>query len=230
MQKLNCLIVEDEPLAAEVLASYIKQAGFLEIAAVCSDAVAAAAELRIKQIDLIFLDIHLPAIKGNVFLKTMKAPRPRVIITSAYEQYALEGFEMEVTDYLLKPFSFERFLKAVNRIKPELEAQNEEHLFRFFNVNKKQVKVWLDDIIYIESLKDYVKIHTQQGTLVTKFQIGQLESFIDDKRFVRVHRSYLVAKNKITAVTALDVEVAGRLIPIGRSFLSMVRAQLGLLR
>ena len=136
--------------------------------------------LKQKKIDVIFLDIHLPKLRGIDFLKTLQT-RPKIIITSAFKQYALEGFELEITDYLLKPFSFVRFLKAVDRLnineKPDSLSLPEiqERQFRFFNVNKKQIKVFLDDILYIESLKDYVKIFTKEKYLVTKFQLGEIE-------------------------------------------------------
>ena len=168
MQILNCLIVEDEPLAAEIVQSFIGQVSFLKLVDVCTDAISAFELLKQKKIDVIFLDIHLPKLRGIDFLKTLQT-RPKIIITSAFKQYALEGFELEITDYLLKPFSFVRFLKAVDRLnineRPVSSslAEIQERQFRFFNVNKKQIKVFLDDILYIESLKDYVKIFTKEN-------------------------------------------------------------------
>src|SRR5690349_16362653 len=146
-----------------------------------SNALSALDSLKDRQVDLIFLDIHLPKLKGIDFLKSLTTP-PKVIITSAYEQYAIEGFELEITDYLLKPFSFPRFLKAVNRLdalpgpRQAHPAGEPEHLF--FNVNKKMVKIYLDEILYIESLKEYVKIHVKGTYIVTKFQIGELEKLL----------------------------------------------------
>jgi DNA-binding LytR/AlgR family response regulator len=227
---LNCLIIEDEPLAAEITQSYIEQVSFLKMEQICYDAISAFEVLQQKHIDVIFLDIHLPKLKGIDFLKTLRY-HPKVIITSAYKQYALEGFELEITDYLLKPFSFARFLKAVNRLQSNIEsspaafANPTERAHRFFNVNKKKFKIFLDEILYVESLKDYVKIFTKDKSIVTKFQLGELEDFLNDKNFVRVHRSFLVAKNKIEAVSSTEVEAAGKSIPIGRSYQDVVKKE-----
>lgn len=218
---LNCLIIEDEPLAAEITQSYIEQVSFLKLEQICHDAISAFEVLKQKQIDVIFLDIHLPKLKGIDFLKALHT-HPKVIITSAYKQYALEGFELEITDYLLKPFSFARFLKAVNRLQNSNEVHSStsttvnERQHRFFNVNKKKFKIYLDEILYVESLKDYVKIYTKDKSIVTKFQLGELEEFLNDKNFVRIHRSFLVAKNKIEAVSSNEVELNGKSIPVGR--------------
>jgi len=228
---LSCLIIEDEPLAAEITQSYIEQVSFLKLEQVCSDAISAFEVLQHKHIDVIFLDIHLPKLKGTDFLKSLRH-HPKVIITSAYKQYALEGFELEITDYLLKPFSFPRFLKAVNRLQPLVDnspvsiLSGTERAHRFFNVNKKKFKIYLDEILFVESLKDYVKIFTKDKNIVTKYQLGELEEFLNDKNFLRIHRSFLVAKNKIEAVSSTEVEVAGKSIPIGRSYQDEVKNEL----
>jgi len=230
MKTLNCLIVEDEPLAAEIVQSYVEQVSFLKLQGTCSDAITAFEILKQKKIDLIFLDIHLPKLKGIDFLKPLHNP-PKIIITSAYKQYALEGFELEITDYLLKPFSFTRFLKAVNRLQlndinfettPEIPARH----FRYFNVNKSQVKIFLDEILYIESLKDYVKIFTKEKYLITKFQLGKIETYLDDANFLRVHRSYLVAKDKIDSVSSTKIDIGKKSIPIGRNYLLSVKKEI----
>src|SRR6185437_4617499 len=165
MQKFNCLIVEDEPLAAEVLEDYTSQVPFLELKAKCRDAFSAMEILQHQKIDLIFLDIHLPKLKGLDFLKTLKSP-PQIIITTAYQDYALQGYELNIVDYLLKPIEFSRFLMAVNKlvgfnenILPEKSARFlMERAYLFFSVNKKKVKFFLDEILYIESLKEYIRI------------------------------------------------------------------------
>jgi len=232
MHKLSCLIVEDEPLAAEIVQSYIEQVPFLTLTGICSDAIAALEVLKRKKIDVIFLDIHLPRLKGFDFLRALHHP-PRVIITSAYKQYALEGFEFEITDYLLKPFSFARFLKAVNRLQSEKEeltvvsSYTRERSFRFFNVNKKKIKIYLDEILYVESLKDYVRIFAKEKELVTKFQLGEMETFLNDPNFIRIHRSFLVAKDKIDSFSSDEVEVAGKSLPIGRSYSEVIRKEIG---
>ncbi len=229
---LNCLIIEDEPIAAEITQSYISQVSFLKLEQICHDAISAFEVLQQKHIDVIFLDIHLPKLKGMDFLKALHHP-PKVIITSAYKQYAIEGFEMDITDYLLKPFSFARFLKAVNRLQPALETivnpaiQNSgERAHRFFNVNKKKFKIYLDEILYVESLKDYVKIFSKDKSIVTKYQLGELEEFLNDKNFVRIHRSFIVSKAKIDAVSSTEVEIAGKSIPVGRSYQEIVKREL----
>lgn len=224
LERIRCLIVEDEPLAAEVLADYIGEVPHLELAGICEDAIYASSFLKRESIDLLFLDIHLPKLKGLDFLKMLSHP-PQVILTTAYHQYALEAFAYDVIDYLLKPIEFERFLQAVHKVKVEKtegtslnpEAQTEES-FRFFRVNKKNVKILLKDIVYIESLKEYVRICTADRSVVTKFQIGELQKVLAVPNLLRIHRSYLVAKNKITAYTATEVEIQGKTLPIGRTY------------
>jgi len=229
MQKYSCIIVEDEPLAAEVLEDYIKQVPFLQLKGICSDAIYAMDMLQKEKIDLIFLDIHLPKLKGFDFVKALKNP-PQVIITSAYQEYALQGYELNVVDYLLKPIEFSRFLMAVNKLKQSVApvspaahvTARPERLHLFFNVSKKKVRVYLDEILYIESMKEYIRIVTRDKTILTKFQIGQIEELLARNNFLRVHRSFIVAKDKIEAFTATDVEVNGKPIPIGRSYKELV--------
>ncbi|MBO9635041.1 MAG: response regulator transcription factor [Chitinophagaceae bacterium] len=230
MQIYRCIIVEDEPLAAEVLKDYIQQIPFLQLKGVCNDAIYALETLQKEPIDLIFLDIHLPKLKGLDFLRSLKHP-PAVIITSAYQEYALQGYEHNVVDYLLKPIEFSRFLMAVNKLKaqqvagqlPETPAiSTPVRTYFFFNVSKKRVKVYLDEMLYIESLKEYIRITTKGKTILTKFQLGQIEELLARNNFLRIHRSFIVAKDKIDAFTATDVEVNGKLIPIGRSYKELV--------
>lgn len=229
MQKYSCIIVEDEPLAAEVLEDYIKQVPFLQLRGICSDAIYAMEMLQKEKIDLIFLDIHLPKLKGFDFIKALKNP-PQVIITSAYQDYALQGYELNVVDYLLKPIEFSRFLMAVNKLKQTALPLSPVHsmpataerMHLFFNVSKKKVRVFLDEILYVESMKEYIRIVTRDRSILTKFQIGQIEELLARNNFLRVHRSFIVAKDKIEAFTATDVEVGGKAIPIGRSYKELV--------
>lgn len=220
---LRCLIIEDEPLAAEILSDYIRDAPGLELAGVCSDALFALEFLQREAVDVLFLDIHLPKLKGLDFLKTLLHP-PQVILTTAYHEYALEGYELAVTDYLLKPIEFSRFLKAVQKLRhpttPDSTpaAQPTERAAHFFNVGKKRVKVYFDEILYAESLKEYVRIFLPDRSVVTKMQLGELESLLGNSGFVRIHRSFLVAKSKITAYSATEVEIGGKTLPIGRSY------------
>ena len=231
MQHYKCLIVEDEPLAAEVLQDYIRQVPFLKLIKTCSDAIYAMETLKEEKIDLVFLDIHLPKLKGLDFIKSLTNP-PHIIITSAYHEYALEGHELNVLDYLLKPIEFKRFLKAVNRLSAVQEHTEDvfqkpsEREYLFFNVSKKKVKIFLDEILYIESLKEYIRVCTRQKTIITKFQLGEIEEILSKNNFLRVHRSFIVAKDKIDAFTATDVEVNGKQLPIGRSYKDAVQATL----
>lgn len=234
MQQYNCIIVEDEPLAAEVLQDYIRQIPFLNLVAVCGDAIFAMEILQQHKIDLIFLDIHLPKLKGFDFIKTLNN-RPHVIITSAYHEYALQGYEYNVVDYLLKPVEFSRFITAVNKIRQPLEtaapapvlvAPVTERPHLFFNVSKKKVKIFIDEILYIESLKEYIRIVTKGKPVLTKFQLGQIDEILARNNFIRIHRSYIVAKDKIEAFTATEVEINGKQIPIGRSYKELVQSRL----
>ena len=231
MQQYKCIIVEDEPLAAEVLQDYIRQVPFLKLIKTCSDAIYAMETLKEERIDLVFLDIHLPKLKGLDFIKSLTNP-PHIIITSAYHEYALEGHELNVLDYLLKPIEFKRFLKAVNRLSAVQEHTEDasqkpsEREYLFFNVSKKKVKIFLDEILYIESLKEYIRVCTRQKTIITKFQLGEIEEILSKNNFLRVHRSFIVAKDKIDAFTATDVEVSGKQLPIGRSYKDAVQTAL----
>jgi len=236
MSKLNCIIVEDEPLAAKVLTDYISQVPFLELQGTFKDAILATEYLRNHTTDLIFLDIHLPKLKGMAFLKTLKNP-PAIIITTAYHQYAVEGFELNVTDYLLKPFEFERFFIAVNKVKTaeastsseilqtQVPGQREtssetpgikDHLF--LNVQKKKVKLSFSDIVYIESQREYIKIVTTKHEYISKMSTHEIESLLPAQLFKRIHRSYIISISKIDSYTAEIVEVNGISIPIGRGY------------
>lgn len=230
----SCIIVEDEPLAVEIMESHIAQVPFLNLLAVFGNAIDALNFLRKTKVDLIFLDIHLPKLKGLDFLATLKDP-PRVIITTAYHEYALKGYEFNVTDYLLKPIEFNRFLTAINKLKindevtlshDSKESQGEKsHMF--FNMNKKKIKIYLDDIVFIESQKEYIKIFTTTREVVTKLPLGAIDELLSKTDFLRVHRSFIVAKKKIEAFTSTDLEVAGRQVPIGRSYKELVHSVLG---
>ena len=227
MSKLKCIIIEDEPLAAKVLSDYILQTPFLELQATFKDAILATDWLRYNVTDLIFLDIHLPKLKGMAFLKTLVHP-PAVIITTAYHQYAVEGFDLNVTDYLLKPFEFERFLVAVNKVRTSgserAETRKEEtkdHLF--LNVQKKKVKILFSEIIYIESQREYIRIVTTKKEWISKMSTHEIEALLPSNLFKRIHRSFIVALKRIDSYTADSVEVNGIFIPIGRDYRDSVK-------
>lgn len=222
MQKITCLIVEDEPLAAELLSDYVKQIPFLQLQGVCTDALAAMEFLHAENIDLLFLDLHLPKVRGFDFLRSLKNP-PRVIVTTAYHQFAVEGYELDIIDYLLKPIEFSRFLLAVNKLRNEKQSRSTEQTstekkYYLFQVDKKSVKLFADEILFVESMKEYVKISTASKTILTKFTMNELETNLADENFLRIHRSYLIAKNKVQAFSASEVEIADKKIPIGRNY------------
>jgi DNA-binding LytR/AlgR family response regulator len=233
MQTYNCIIVEDEPLAAEVLQDYIRQVPFLKMAGCCTDAFFAMESLQKFDIDLMFLDIHLPRMKGLDLINVLKKP-PKIIITSAYQEYALQGYEFNVLDYLLKPIEFSRFLKAVNKIEQIKEtklpikaaASPGERTYIFFNVGKKKVKIFLDEILYIESMKEYIRVNTKSKSLLTKYKLNQMDELLNENDFLRIHRSFIVAKDKIEAFSATEVELGGKRLPIGRSYKELVMSVL----
>ena len=226
MSKIKCIIVEDEPLAAKVLSDYVSQVPFLELNGTFKDAILATEYLRENAVDLIFLDIHLPKLKGMAFLKTLTNP-PAVIITTAYHQYAVEGFSMNVTDYLLKPIEFERFLVAVNKVKAaqgerQRAIETHEKDFIFLNVQKKKVKILFSDIVYIESQREYIKIVTTKREYISKMSTHEIEALLPSNLFKRIHRSFIVSVSKIESYTAEAIEVNGVSIPIGRGYRDVI--------
>lgn len=226
MPKVTCIIVEDEPLAVKVLSDYISQVPFLALQGTFRDAILATEYLRENKVQLIFLDIHLPRLKGMAFLKTLPAP-PAIIITTAYHQYAVEAFDLSVTDYLLKPIEFERFLIAVNKVNlqkenTELQTAAAPKDFMFLNVQKKKVRVMFSDILFIESQREYIRIVTTKSVFLSKMSTHEMESMLPADLFRRVHRSFIVAVAKIDSYTAEQVEVAGTSIPIGRGYRDVI--------
>lgn len=227
MSKIKCIIVEDEPLATKVLVDYISQVPFLELQATFKDAILASDYLRDHDINLIFLDIHLPKLKGIAFLKTL-VHSPAVIITTAYHQYAIEGFNLNVTDYLLKPFDFERFLVAVTKVKSSQTekqkiSENEQVKdYLFVNVNKKKVKILFSEIVYIESQREYIKIVTTKKEYISKMSTNEIEELLPANLFKRIHRSYIISIKKIESYSAELVDVNGVSIPIGRGYRDVI--------
>jgi len=214
-------------LATKILSDYISQVPFLELQAAFKDAILATDFLRNNTTDLIFLDIHLPKLKGMAFLKTLVSP-PAVIITTAYHQYAVEGFNLNVTDYLLKPFEFERFLVAVTKVRTSQTerwkpGENEEKKdFIFLNVQKKKVKILFSEILYIESQREYIKIVTIKKEYISKMSTHEIESLLPANLFKRIHRSFIVSVSKIESYTAEMVELNGISIPIGRGYRDVI--------
>ena len=225
MEKIRCIIIEDEKPAQDVMISLISRMDSLALKATFDDALAALDYMKSEEVDLIFLDIQIPSLNGIEFLKILKNP-PQVIITSAYSQYALDAFDLDVRDYLMKPFSFERFVKAINRVtvNPDLKTVHQlnqpltnNQSFAFFNVNKVMVKVEFSNILYIESMREYIYIHTDSSKVITKLGIGQVENMLP-KYFIRIHRSFIVNLNKISAYNAEEIFVNKFSLPIGTNY------------
>ncbi|WP_106794192.1 LytTR family DNA-binding domain-containing protein [Aquimarina sp. Aq78] len=222
----TCLIIDDEPLARELIETYLDKLPDFELIASCSSAIEASSILSTTKIDLLFLDIEMPVLKGTDFFKNL-VYKPQVIFTTAYRDYAVDGFELNAVDYLLKPIFFERFFLAIQKFleqekksisyDPPENTMHKKTDFVFVNKAKKQIKVLFDDVLYIESLKDYIKIHLENKTLIIKESISNFEKRIDS-RFIRIHRSYIINQEKITAYTKNDVEIDEIEIPIGNSY------------
>lgn len=225
MLGINCMIVEDEPWAIRILSDYIQKLPNLQLRQVCHNAIEASDFLADNSIDLIFLDIHLPQVKGIDFLRSLQKQPPAVIFTTAYEQYALTGFDLSVTDYLLKPFSFERFLQAVNKASAAIEinkASLKEADYIFVSVHKKQTKVLFNEVLFMESQREYIKIVTTVGEIITKMPMQEMQDKLPEKLFLRIHRSFIIATKKISAYTADTIEIGNYRLPIGRLYKKLV--------
>ena len=214
----RCLIVDDEELARELIESHLDFLDDFELVASCASALEAHRILQKEEVDLVFMDIEMPILKGTDFVKSLKQ-KPKVIFTTAYREYALDGFELDAVDYLLKPIVFGRFFKAIEKFlaqhkSEDLPAQKE---FIYLQINRKNIKVVLSDILYIESLKDYIKIYLVDETLVLKHGLTAFEKKLTPT-FIRVHRSFIVNAERITAFTKNDIEIGKLEIPIGEHF------------
>jgi DNA-binding LytR/AlgR family response regulator len=228
-KKIKCLVVDDEPPAREILKQHIAGVDALELTGSCSSAVEAISFLKDHPVDLMFLDIQMPQLLGTNFIRTLKNP-PKVIFTTAYRKYALEGFELDAVDYLLKPISLERFLKGVNKVlqlnipaeqvpPPAKESGKEAaNSFLYFRADRKMVKIFFNDILFIEALKDYIKIVTPNKTIITKYVLTTLAEVLPADEFLRIHKSYIVAINKIESFNADSIQIAKHELPVGRLY------------
>lgn len=221
---ISCLIIEDEPLAADVLKDYVDQIPFLSLKGICPNAIDALDVLHNEVIDLLFLDIHLPGLKGMDFLRLLKKP-PAVILTTAYQEYALQGYELNVVDYLLKPIEFKRFLEAVNKVKLGIKSVKTKDVLSIQS-DKKTVVIPMDEIIFIESQKEYIKVQTSVTSYTTKYALTRMEEELDPQRFLRIHRSFIIALTKIRAFSGNDVELEGKTVPIGGNYKKEVAGKL----
>jgi DNA-binding LytR/AlgR family response regulator len=225
--RYKCLIVDDEPLALNLLESYISIVPNLTLAGKCRDAFEAMNILKQDRIDIMFLDIEMPQFSGTAFMRSLLRP-PKIIFTTAYKEFAHEAFDLDAVDYLLKPISLDRFIKAINKIEklgPEdggpgvEEPMPQQEPFLYFRVDRQMVKVFLNRILYIESLKDYVKIVCEaQPPMISKQSISVLEEMLPRKRFLRIHRSFIVSSAKVSSFTREAVVIDGCSIPVGRLY------------
>lgn len=233
--KLRCLLIDDEPPALKVLESHIAQLNGLEIVAQCRNALEALDLLHQNTIDLIFLDIKMPKMLGTDFLKNLSHP-PKVIFVTAYRDYAIESYELDAVDFLVKPVSFERFVKSVTKVK---RMMGQDHIplandhksagdaFVYLKVDRNMQKVFIDEIVYLESWKDYIKVFLTNGrNILVKQSISSMENLLSDQKFLRVHRSYIISINKISGYNGLGVQVNTTEIPIGRLYKQAVMEKL----
>ncbi|NGP76518.1 response regulator transcription factor [Balneolaceae bacterium YR4-1] len=219
---MGCLVVDDEPSAQEVLKQYIADTPQLFLKGCCEDALAASEFLANNNVDLLFLDVNMPKLSGISFLKS-QSEVPPVILTTAYDDYALEGYELDVLDYLLKPFSFERFLKAVQKLDKHADSSNEDTSVLTIRADKKTYRIATQDIRYIESAGDYVTIHTTEQRLTTYETLKNMESKLPADDFIRVHKSYIIAVSSIEYLEGNSVRVGDQFIPIGTTYRETVK-------
>ncbi|GAA4114798.1 LytTR family DNA-binding domain-containing protein [Aquimarina addita] len=230
--KYKCVIVDDEGLARGLIENHLSQLDDFELVASCESAIEASKVLKNEKIDLLFLDIEMPVLKGTDFFKNL-INRPKVIFITAYRDFALEGFELNAVDYLLKPISFARFFKAIEKfvaqkqvgVKVYEKIKEVENNFIFVRKDRKQVKVFYDEILYVESVKDYIKIITENEIHVVKYSLTNFLEILD-QRFIRTHRSYIINMDKITAYTKHDIEIGVLEIPIGESYKILIEQKL----
>ena len=232
--KMRCLLVDDEPIALDILSTYVGQMPGLQLAGRCQSAVDAFGVLQTQPVDLLFLDIQMPQLSGLELLRTLPTP-PRTIITTAYREYALDGYELNVVDYLVKPIAFERFVRAVGKVSaptsvrpPSIDLAAPEEPFLFVREDRRLVRVDMRDIIALESQRDHVKICTTTQMITTRQTIGYYEELLPAERFLRIHRSFIVALSKIRSITEAQVEVPGQTLPIGRYYKQRVFERLQL--
>jgi len=222
--KYNCIIVDDEPLAIEVIKTHVDNLGIFNIIGECLNVIEAFQILSSAKVDLMFLDIQMPGMKGTDFLKNLVNP-PKVILTTAYRDYALEGYELNVIDYLLKPIPYDRFLRAVDKFlnsEPGKSDNSGNDNFIYLSINKKVHKIIINEIVYIESVKDYLTIHTLSGDIVAKHTISAFELLLPENEFVRIHRSFIVSIDKVKGFNSQSIDIGKLELPIGPNYQARV--------
>ncbi len=223
MKKIRCFIVDDEPLAIKVIEQHLSKFSAFEVCGTSTHPVEALAQIKTLQPELLFIDIEMPEISGMELIAALQN-KPAIILTTAYREYAVEGFNLNVLDYLVKPIPFVRFLQAIEKFlekhaSPAATPSGEqEEACIYVRADRKTIRVLLDDILYVEGIKDYTRIVMPAQKIMTKVSIGNFFASLPANRFIRVHKSFAVARNKITAFTAMDVEIGGMEVPIGRAY------------
>lgn len=231
--KIKCIIIDDEPLAISVIKNHLNEFQNIELVATFNTAIAALPIIETQEIDVIFLDINMPKMSGLEFLRTLTS-KPQIIITTAYREFAVESFDLDVLDYLVKPIPFGRFYKAINKITSRINLEKEkstemslkEDPFIFLKVDKKMMKIKLVNILYIESLKDYIKVFTEIGDYLVHKSMTSISDELPSDNFLRIHRSFTVAINKITSVEGNSIEINKKRIPIGRNYLLQTKQKI----
>lgn len=226
---INCLVVDDEPIARRGIIEYVRQIDYLNAVAQCNSAAEAAGLLQKHKIDLIFLDIQMPRLTGIEFVKALAEP-PLIIFTTAYSEYALDGFELDVVDYLLKPISFARFLKAAEKAQNYMNARNRDvsitQDFFFIKCNGKIEKITMADVVYIEAMANYVIIHTRQKKYITYLTFSGIEEQLPAHLFVRIHKSYIIAISAIQTIDGNDVITSSMRLPMSKNFRNVVMGRI----
>lgn len=231
MKKINCLIVDDEELARKLLENFIGRLPHLEIVGMCKNPLEAMQVLREQPVDMMFLDIQMPELTGIEFLRTL-SNKPVVVFTTAYPEYALEGYQLDVIDYLLKPFSFDRFVQAVNKASEWLQlkssqvaaansqnaAASPEKEYLLVKSEHKIHKLFFQDILYVEGMREYVAYHTPEGRILSLYSLKKLEEELPSDRFIRIHKSYIIAIDRVTTLEGNMVHIGGEKLPIGASY------------
>ncbi|MCB0475283.1 MAG: response regulator transcription factor [Flavobacteriaceae bacterium] len=227
---IKCIIIDDEPLAVSIIEKYLKEFQDFEILSTFSNPVEAIERIEMKDVDVVFLDINMPKMKGLDFVRNL-IYKPNIVITTAYREFAAESYDLDILDYLIKPIPFERFLKTISKIKQQINLQRgfnpDEDMnpdsYIFLKVDKKMVKINFDDILYIESLKDYIKVFTSAGNYVAHKSISSITDELPSKKFLRIHRSYTISIDRVSYVEGNMVDVASKRLPIGRKYIAIAR-------
>jgi DNA-binding LytR/AlgR family response regulator len=231
--KIKCIIIDDEPLAIKVIENYLTEFPTMELMATYNTAIAALPTIESGTVDVIFLDINMPKMSGLEFLRSLPS-KPHIVITTAYREYAVESFDLDVLDYLVKPIPFNRFLKAIAKVNNIINIEKgkltettlKEEPYIFLKVDKKLMKIKLNDILFIESLKDYIKVMTTTGDYLVHKSMTSISEELPSEHFLRIHRSFTIAINKIKSVEGNSVEIANRRVPIGRNYLQIAKQKI----